>query len=116
MRNVIQALLIEPGGEPTRIAFADKLEKYQEMVGGYIEVIDVPDQNGATGILAIVNEEGLIEGLEPCGWLEYGAGEWLVGPVVFVRDSLDSDDFASLQDGDYEIIENCFGRYSHESD
>lgn len=109
MKNVIKALLIEPGGEPTKIAFTDDLDKYQKLVGGLIEVVKLQDRNGPTGILAIVNEEGRIRGLEPCGWLEYGAGEWLVGPVLFVRDA--GDEFGSLKDEDYAVIEECFGRY-----
>lgn len=112
MRDVIRGLLIEPGGEPTQIAFVDKLEKYQELVGGYIETIQLQDSWGPTGIIAIVNEEGRIRGLEPCGWLEYGAGEWLVGPVLFVREN--GDEFDSLKDEDYAKIEECFGRYEND--
>lgn len=112
----INAIIIRPGEEPKKAQIDNDLKAYQKAVGGYIETIQLQDSCGPTGIIAIVNEEGRIKGLKPCGWLEYGAGEWLVGPVVFVRDSLDSDDFASLQDGDYEIIENCFGRYQNESD
>lgn len=38
--------------------------------------------------------------------------EWLVGPVLFVREN--GDEFDSLKDEDYEKIEECFGRYSDE--
>lgn len=112
MSKAIQALLIKPGGEPTRVAMVNKLENYQKVVGGYIETVRLHDIMGPTNIIAIVNEEGRLRSLPLCGYMEFGGGDILVGPVLFVREN--GDEFTSLLGADYLTIENCFGRYEHD--
>lgn len=57
----ISVLLVEPGKAPKLITIKDELEAYQEMVGGYIEVLyPFEDEVGI-----ICNEEGKLVGLPP---------------------------------------------------
>lgn len=57
--RTISALLVEPGKKPKLIDIKDDLKAYQEMVGGYIEVLyPFEDEVGL-----ICNEEGKLYGL-----------------------------------------------------
>ena len=74
------------------------LEALQAEVGGYIECANIfSDKNIAT----IVNEEGLILGLEPNKAL---AG--IYGPIVIV--GVDGDEFCSLPFGKVSRLMNLF--------
>ena len=57
----ISVLLVEPGKKPKLINIKDDLKAYQDMVGGYIEVLyPFEDEVGI-----ICNEEGKLMGLPP---------------------------------------------------
>lgn len=59
-----QAIVIEPNKAPYEIELptgeGESLNKLQELVGGYIEGVDVPGFHSA---IALVNEEGKLRGL-----------------------------------------------------
>jgi hypothetical protein len=69
----------------------DTLEKLQELVEGYIEIVPA---NEDKSIFMIVNEEGRLNNLEPNIWI---GNTCIVGNVVFVQNKFDSE-FHSLTD------------------
>lgn len=64
------------------------LSVFQEIVGGYIECVNMTDD-----ILCVCNEEGKLRGLAPNFIL---GGDLIVGDVFFC--AFDGEDFASLED------------------
>lgn len=82
-----QILVIHPSGVMTIVdEDTDEvpLEELQSLVGGYIEVH--PSRN--EHFVYIVNEEGLLMGLEPNGTAKEILGIEAVGPVVVVPKGL----------------------------
>jgi len=58
------------------------LAELQAMVGGYVEVVQLPNDDG---LIMIVNEEGRLKGL-PENWAASGiAGRRIVGPALVCR-------------------------------
>lgn len=91
----------EPGNKPYKKEVEDKLEIWQEIVGGYIEVVNLTDT-----ILIVCNEEGKIKGLDiNFAWHH----DIIVGTVCFVGE--DGEEFRSLTDNEIESIINCFSNY-----
>lgn len=88
---MLQVVLKKPNEKPVKIEIEETLEKLQELVEGYIELIPANDDKT---ILMIVNEEGRLKGLEPNIWIDKTC---IVGNVVFVQNKFDSD-FHSLTD------------------
>ena len=68
------------------------LLQLQEMVGGFIEIINVADRN--TSRIMVINEEGKMRGMPPNGLATYLAGEaifgsdHLVGTVLYCDSDL----------------------------
>lgn len=77
---------------------ANELEAMQALVGGYIELIFLPE-----GYIAVANEEGLMQDLEPSVHI----GERvIVGTVVVAKtDPADPENFAGLTDHDVEAVQ-----------
>ena len=71
-----------------------ELHEMQEIVGGYIECINVVDN-----ILCVCNEEGKIIGLSPNFSFR---GDIIVGDVFFCAGG--EDDFESLNDDQIEFL------------
>lgn len=67
-------------------SISDTLENLQKTVGGYIETVPLP-----CGVIAIVNEEGKIQGLEPNMRIP---GDTLVGTVIIC--GTDGEEFADI--------------------
>jgi len=88
---MLQVVFKKPNEKPTQMEIEDTLEKLQELVEGYIELIPANDDKS---ILMIVNEEGQLKGLEPNIWI---GNTCIVGNVVFVQNKFDSE-FHSLTD------------------
>lgn len=57
--NEITVLKVEPGKAPEQVTIPNTLKAMQELVGGYIEVINYQ------GACLICNEDGKLLGLEP---------------------------------------------------
>ena len=76
--------LIKSNGEVTENFTADTLKEKQDAVGGYIEVVHARE-----GKVFIVNEEGLIKGLQPNKKAIDISGQHLVGDVI----CLDQEDY-----------------------
>ena len=94
---MLQVVFKKPNEKPMQMEIEDTLEKLQELVEGYIEVIKANDDGS---ILMVVNEEGQLKRLEPNIWI---GNTCIVGNVVFVQNKFDSE-FHSLTDDMVKVI------------
>lgn len=99
--TVIQA---DTDGIPVRKSIKNDLETFQNIVGGYIEVVDLG------GVLAIIHDEGKLINLPPnFGFtINYDGQTYLdiiMGNVIFVADFMGEDgkEFRSLTEEEIEI-------------
>jgi len=88
---MLKVVFKKPNEIPIEIEIENTLEKLQELVEGYIEVI--PFNNDKT-ILMIVNEEGLLNNLKPN--IQIG-NTCIVGNIIFVQNG-NGGEFHSLAD------------------
>ena len=88
MENV-KVIVKYPGKDPEELVIPNELEAFQRLVGGYIETLPI-----AADMLAIVNEEGKLRGMEPNMIVR---GDLLVGPVVFA--GVDGEDLCDVPVG-----------------
>lgn len=96
----IKAFIVNTNEEGYVAEIDNVLESYQKLVDGYIQICYLED-----GILAVINEEGLIKDLPVNLWIDrYG---WIRGDVVFVRDD-GKGDFESLTEQDIENLRNFY--------
>ena len=94
---MLQVVFKKPNEEPIKMEIENTLEKLQELVDGYIEIIPANDDKS---IFMIVNEEGRLKDLESNIWV---GNTCIVGNVIFVQNKFDSD-FHSLTDDMVEVI------------
>lgn len=92
----IRVIVKQPGQPLTLRWIEDELDKYQAVVGGYVETVPL---DGVPGIVLICNEEGKIRGLEPN---VINGADVIVGPVIAARVS--GEDFGSLTESDLETV------------
>lgn len=94
----LRVLVFRPGTAPAVEEMANELEAMQALVGGYLELVFLPN-----GYLAIANEEGLLQGLAPSVHI----GEQVIVGTVFVAkiDPADPENFAGLTDHDVEAVQ-----------
>ena len=71
--------------KPILMEIENTLEKLQELVEGYIEIIPANDDKT---ILMIVNEEGLLNNLKPN--IKIG-NTCIVGNIIFIKNGNDGD-------------------------
>jgi len=88
---MLKIVFKKPSEKPMAMEIENTLEKLQELVEGYIEVVPA---NNDKSILMIVNEEGLLNNLEPNIWID---NTCIVGNVIFVQNG-DDGEFHSLTD------------------
>lgn len=101
----LKVVLVEPR-KPARIVEIDhSLESMQKIVGVYIETFQLDDE-----VFIICNEEGKLNGLEPCRaiWHEGELIDIIFGAFFICAAPWDSDDFASLADDQAEYFCNLF--------
>ncbi len=91
-------LKIEPMCKPEVVTVENTLRSFQQMVDGFIEVIDVSDT-----VCIIVNEEGKLNGLAPNR--RFG-GDILVGTILVV--GRDGENLASFKADDMATYEALF--------
>lgn len=79
-KRKVSVMLIQPMGDPVIVAIEATLEAQQALVGGLIQPLDVP---GLPGLSIVVNEEGLLLGLQP----NRTVPPWgpLCGPIYVAR-------------------------------
>lgn len=87
--NMITVLKIEVGEPPKIKEIPNELSGLQHEVGGLIECVYLDD-----GSIAVVNEEGKLNGMEPNRKL---GADIICGPFFICGDTLDGD-FASLSE------------------
>ena len=87
--NMSTVLKIEVGEPPEIKEILNELGGLQHEVGGFIECVYLDD-----GAIAVVNEEGKLNGMEPNRRL---GADIICGPFFICGDTLDGD-FASLSE------------------
>lgn len=88
----IKGLLVEPNKLPEEIELENTLEAKQELVGGYIECVYLPNDDS---VVLICNEEGKINGMK----LNRDIGHDIIaGPFLILGDDYENGDFKSLDD------------------
>lgn len=84
--ELIKVIIANADGTPSVSVIENKLEVFQEIVGGLIEVVDL-----GGGVLAIINEEGKLINLPPnFGFAQHYGDQFyfdiIMGNVIFVAD------------------------------
>lgn len=74
------ATLVKTDGQVVEDYDVSSLEKLQEAVGGYIQIVTVDRE-----MCLVVNEEGLLMGLEQNIWASIIAGSTIVGDVIYMK-------------------------------
>ena len=90
MEEKIKCLLIKPYELPKLIEIENTLKAKQKIVGGYIEVVYLQNDND---VLLICNEEGKINGLKLNRDIGY---DIIAGPFLVVGNDYENGDFKSL--------------------
>lgn len=90
MEEKIKSLLVEPYELPELIEINNTLEAKQKIVGGYIEIICLQNDND---VLLICNEEGKINGLKLNRDIGY---DIIAGPFLVVGNDYENGGFKSL--------------------
>lgn len=105
-KDTLTVVVVKAGELPEVAVIPNELHEFQRIVGGYIEVLYLPD-----GTALVVNETGKIDGLEPnfeiCLDGEGRLWDEIVGDVFFV--GVGEEDFVSLTDK--EVIK-ILGKFS----
>lgn len=97
--NMIKVLKIEVGEAPQVKEIPNELDSLQEEVGGLIECVYLDD-----GCLAIVNEEGKLNGMEPNRRL----GTAIICGPFFICGDTPEGDFASLSESEIQRYSQHF--------
>lgn len=96
MDSTIKVLVLQSGStKPVTKEINNNLKDFQEIVGGYIEVIRLGDN-----LVIVLNEEGKILHLPPTMKFR---NDILVGNIIFARTK--QSEFISLSDQDIERIQ-----------
>ena len=90
---MIKIVFKKPGEKAYSLKIENTLEKLQELIGGYIEVIKIDDY------IVIFNEEGLLKNLEPNIFI---GGMNILGNVIFA--SSNDDEIYGLENDKIESI------------
>lgn len=96
---MIKVIVKKPNQSAEAKEVENDLKTFQNLVGGYIEVLPV-----GNNILLVCNEEGKLEELEPNFRL---GNDVIVGDAVFVADGNDGE-FHSLSEGNIQRLLKMF--------
>ena len=131
--QIVRVLIKEPGKEPYEKEIEDTIKNFQNIVGGYIECVEMP---GIKNVDLFVNEEGKLDKLPGNFWLpEYE--DCACGTVYMVGYDPDTGENVNLTDNqikkckaycktyelpkgldlyeDYYIVKACMiERYKHQ--
>lgn len=88
----IRCLLVEPYELPKEIEIENILEVKQDIVGGYIECVYIPNDSD---VVIICNEEGKINGMKLNRYIGH---DIIAGPFLIVGDDYENGSFKSLTD------------------
>ena len=87
MDDKIVAVIKKPYEKPETVAIDKGLKSLQEIVGGDIDVVYIPNIDDIHGFC---NDEGLLIGMEP-NFYRPDYGDAIVGPAVFLGSGADGD-------------------------
>lgn len=114
--EIITAVIYRPGQRGEIIKIEPTLEKLQELVGGYVQVVRIaPESREENPLMVIVNEEGRLKGLPYCRSLPYWDDKScleLVGPIVITGEWKDIEDethIKGLTSADLHKVIEIFG-------
>lgn len=99
-KKMIRAVVVEPGMAPRIEMIEDNLRVYQEIVGGYIDLVNLGDLGTGT-IYAVIHDEGKLIGLEPNRCI---GRDIIVGTFCIVKGSQGSGNFKGLTEQEAELI------------
>ncbi|MDD3035099.1 MAG: DUF3846 domain-containing protein [Bacteroidales bacterium] len=103
-QGYIRVLLVEPLMPPVEMIMPAKLEAYQKVVGGLIEVAYPFDRDAK--MVAICNEEGKLLDLPLNRSIEY---DIIAGTFIVCGTDPETGDFASLTDEQMKQAKERFG-------
>lgn len=104
--QVIRVLVVEPHERPYERRINNELSEMQELVGGYIEAMDIADD-----VSIVCNEEGKINRLPLNRALRDDTGEiWdvVAGRFFIAGFDYESGEFISLTDEQFEHYKTVF--------
>lgn len=106
-KKIIRVLVKEPYKEPYLKEIEDTLENLQEIVGGYIESVDMP---GLKNVDLYVNEEGKMDRLDGNFWLpEYE--DCVVGTCFMVGADPEEGELVSITDKQVDDCKKYIKKY-----
>lgn len=106
----IFVVLIEVGEQPKLVEVENTLEIFQQMVGGYIELVYFGTRLQELGINVIVDEEGVLKNKIPSTIMVDGDRmQVLQGSVILA--GTNGEDFGGLTKEQIEILSNEVLRY-----
>ena len=88
----LKGLLVKPNELPIEVEIEDTLEAKQEIVGGWIECVYLPNDDS---VVLICNEEGKINGMKLNRDIGY---DIIAGPFLILGDDYENGDFKSLNE------------------
>lgn len=113
--EIITAVIYRPGQRGEIIKIEPTLEKLQELVGGYVQVVRIgPASREENPLMVIVNEDGKLQGLQrnrPLAINDYSV-EYLAGPIVVTGELKDVEDethIKGLTSADLHKVIEIFG-------
>lgn len=98
----IKSLLVEPYKLPVEIEIKNTLESKQELVGGYIECVYLPEDED---VILICNEEGKINGMKLNRDIGY---DIIAGPFLVLGNDYEHGDFKSLTEEQIQKYKDRF--------
>jgi len=106
-KKIIRVLVKEPYKEPYLKEIEDTLENLQEIVGGYIECVEMPGQRNVD---LYVNEEGKLDRQKGNFWLpEYE--DCVVGTCFMVGADPEEGELVSITDKQVEDCKKYIKKY-----
>lgn len=106
IKEKLKSLLIKPNELPEIVEIDNTLEAKQNLVGGYIECVYLPNDNN---VVLICNEEGKINGMK----LNRDIGHDIIaGPFLIVGDDYENGDFKSLTEDQILKYKMRFDKHS----
>lgn len=99
MENTIEVYVCEPGNKQYYKSIPNELKEMQELVGGYIEIIRIP-QLLKDNIVLVCDEEAKLKNKEQSLWIDV---TWILGTCFFVKEKRNK--FTTLSEKDKKAIE-----------
>lgn len=106
MQKKIRVLIVEPNKLPREEVIQNTLLQKQQIVGGYIEDVYLPEDDS---VVLICNEESKLDGLEYNRDIGY---DIIAGPFIIAKDNADTGEYESLDDNQIKKYQDRFNEKS----